>query len=170
MDSAACVKFFLNEGMDVRGLHVDYGQAAAKEEDAAARGVAAHYGIPITSMRCAGFHGKADGLIVGRNAFLVCVALMEAPHSLIALGIHSGTRYWDCSARFLESMQVIVDGYTDGRVRLIAPFLTWSKRQVWAFSKSNEVPIELTYSCETGGNMPCGKCLSCRDKEALGAS
>ena len=169
IDSAACVKFLLNQGIDVHALNIDYGQGAATEERSAASAIASHYRVPLTHLRCDGSRRKAAGLILGRNNFLVFTALVEISRSLIAIGIHSGTRYWDCSPQFLGSTQVLIDGCTDGRVQLVAPFLTWTKRQIWDFCKTEGVPLGLTYSCEAGGSTPCGRCLSCLDKEALSA-
>lgn len=170
LDSAACAKFMMNHVDVVTALHVDYGQAAAVQEYAAAQSVANHYHIELTYVRYDGCRAKAPGLILGRNAFLVLAALMETSSSLIGLGIHSGTRYWDCSPQFIESAQSLLNGCADGRVQLVAPFLAWSKPDIWAYCKREKVPVDLTYSCERGGAVPCGQCLSCLDKEALRAS
>ena len=55
---------------------------------------------------------------------------------------------------------------TDGAVQVGAPFLAWTKRQVWDFATSGDVPLSLTYSCERGGEAACGECPSCQDAEA----
>lgn len=70
---------------------------------------------------------------------------------MIAIGIHEGPQYLDCSERFLKSIQAVVDGYADGRIRVAAPFLKWSKQIIWEFCKEVGVPVDSTYSCEKGG-------------------
>jgi 7-cyano-7-deazaguanine synthase len=169
IDSTACLAFFLEEGVQVKAIFVDYGQAAASREAVAAKAVCTHFGISLYHIRCVGVSAKSAGLIVGRNAFLILAALMEMdePHGLLAVGIHAGTNYWDCSADFVRHVQAIIDGYTDGRVRLSAPFLDWAKADIWRYCVDHHVPTELTYSCQLGLNQPCGSCLSCRDLEAL---
>lgn len=116
-----------------------------------------------------GYENLAGGYVLGRNAFLLHVALMAFSHpaGIIALGIHSGTRYVDCTAGFLRHMQASFDLYADGRIRVDAPFLNWSKREIWEFCRKIGAPLELTYSCENGADQPCGKCASCQDLEAL---
>ena len=83
------------------------------------------------------------------------------------LGSIPGLPYYDCTANFISAVQTIVDGQCDGRIRVAAPFLTWTKRQIWDYSVNQQVPIELTYSCEKGQVQACGSCLSCRDREEL---
>lgn len=148
---------------------MNYGQPAARNEATAATAIAHHYGIPLSVTQVAGARPKSDGEILGRNALLLFTALMEIDdHSaIIALGIHSGTSYYDCSSNFLSTVQSIVDGQCDGRIRVVAPFLDWTKKEIWDYCLKHQVPIDLTYSCEKGLDHPCGVCLSCRDMEAL---
>ena len=169
IDSAACLQFFHTEGLRVRGLHVSHGQPALRQEAIASRSIAAYFRIPFSRVRLAGVKRKAAGEIGGRNALLVATALgeLDGGATMVALGIHAGTPYYDCSARFMSTIQLLVDGYCDGRVRVVAPFLDWSKRAVWDFCIERRVPINLTYSCEQGLVQPCGGCQSCGDLETL---
>jgi 7-cyano-7-deazaguanine synthase len=169
MDSAACIDFYQRQRFVVTGLHIAYGQPASRQEVAAATAIAHHYGIPLTIIRLVGPRPKSDGELLGRNAFLLFTALMEiVDHpAIIALGIHSGTPYYDCSPSFLTAVQSIIDGQCDGRIRVAAPFVEWTKKEIWDYSVEHRVPIDLTYSCERGLDHPCGLCLSCRDMEAL---
>lgn len=171
IDSTACVDFYLSQGMAVEGRHFSYGQASAKQEEQAAEAVARHYGIRLIRTSCVGVRSKGHGLILGRNAFLLFAALLESQRSplLLAIGIHSGTDYYDCSPGFVSSVQQVFDGYTEGTVRVAAPFLAWSKQDIWHFCAQRGVPVHLTYSCERGAEQPCGVCRSCRDLESLRA-
>lgn len=169
MDSAACVDFYRRQHFEVRGLHLGYGQAAARQEGVAAAAVARHYGIPLTVIQLRGARPKSDGELPGRNAVLLFAALMEVGSvpAILTLGVHSGTPYYDCSPNFLAAAQGIVDGQCGGRVRVAAPFLEWTKEHIWEYCLEHQVPLSLTYSCERGLEQPCGVCLSCRDREAL---
>lgn len=170
LDSAACLEFMKSKGFDLTALHVDLGQAAASEEKRAAQNLCNHYGIPIQFARWLGDSDRGSGEIVGRNAFLIFAAVMECPSDgLLVIGIHSGTSYFDCGTEFVSEIQNLLSGYSNGRTQVLAPFLTWDKRQVWEFCVARNVPVELTYSCERGGNPPCGSCLSCKDRKALDA-
>jgi len=172
IDSTACVAFYYWRKFSVRGVFVDYGQAAAPFERLSAKSVSEFYNIPLTQLSLGGCREKSAGLILGRNALLAFIALMESGMQvgLIAFGIHEGTNYYDCSSNFLQAIQGIFDAYTQGRVRVAAPFIEWTKQEIWEFSRSAKVPLHLTYSCELGMEQPCGQCLSCRDLEALRVS
>jgi len=172
LDSAACVEFYLGRGFHVRAIHVDYGQPAARQEETASRAIARHYHLERLALQLKGTQPKATGLIHGRNAFLLFVALMEfGPSvSLFATGVHTGTSYADCSASFIDSIQTVFDIYTNGISRVAAPFADWTKRDIWQFCIQKHVPVDLTYSCEAGGDVPCGRCLSCKDLEVLRAA
>jgi len=47
------------------------------------------------------------------------------------------------------------------RIQVVAPLGDFSKSEVVAIAKSKG--IANTYSCHAGGEIPCGKCISCRE-------
>ena len=169
IDSTACIRFYLDQHEEVQALFVNYGQLSAKREQQAVLLISNYYKIPLRSIRCKGSLRKNGGLIHGRNAFLLYLALMEFPatHGFIAIGTHSGTPYYDCSTPFFSSSQKVFDIYTNGAIRIGIPFLNWKKPDILTFCKQRNVPIDLTYSCELGLNQPCGHCNSCLDLEAV---
>jgi len=172
VDSTACVNYYLDQRFDVRGLFIDYGQLANKRELNSATRVASHYGIELITASFSSPRYFSIGEIVGRNAFLVIAALLVEPKlsGIVSLGIHSGVPYYDCSESFVKDIAGLLDGYTDGKVKLDAPFLKWDKAMIYAYCKEKNVPINLTYSCEAGTSPPCGKCLSCQDRNTLNVS
>lgn len=171
IDSAALLAFYLRQRFSVRALFVDFGQPAAKQESRAASSVCKHYGVRLSIMTVKCGATFSPGEIPGRNAFLVFAAMLVcgAQPGIIAIGIHEGPPYYDCSEGFLKRIQAVVDGYAAGRIKVAAPFLKWGKQIIWEFCKKVGVPVDSTYSCEKGGVRPCGKCLSCKDREALSA-
>ncbi len=167
-DSAACLAFYLEMGRNPCALFVDYEQRSVAEEHEAALAVAEHYGIPLKLTTWRGPRDRTIGYVQGRNAFLALAAFLELPASAtaVALGLHSGTGYPDCSHYFINAVDAVYHTYTP-RVSVIAPFLDWSKADIWAYAKSRQVPLNLTYSCERGGLPPCMACDSCLDRKAL---
>jgi 7-cyano-7-deazaguanine synthase len=168
IDSAACLRYFVNGGYSVTTIFIDYGQLAVERERAAAGLLAARYNVPLMDVR-SGFTVGKTGVIQGRNALLVLSAFagLQLETGLISSGIHAGTNYWDCTPSFINLMQQLLDGYSSGRVKLSCPFLTWTKKEVWDYCLAQKVPIELTYSCEAGLDQPCGTCISCDDRSRL---
>lgn len=171
IDSAVCLAFYRELGHRASAIHVDYGQSARNQERRATEAIAEHYQIPLKMIAVTGSKNQDSQEIIGRNAFLISLALLECGTSsqIIALGIHAGTDYADCSPRFVTQMEMLVGFQTDGQVQVGAPFVAWTKKQVWDFGKLKRVPISLCYSCERSDVEPCGQCLSCRDVRRLNA-
>jgi len=169
IDSTACLAFYLKQNCHVECFHISFGQPASRNERLAATRVARHYDVPLTVLRWSGSEPFTAGEIVGRNAFFLFGALVEIRHrsGILATGIHAGTPYFDTTPNFLTSLQAVFDGYCDGRIRLAAPFIGWSKDEIYLYCKSESIPIDLTYSCEEGLDRPCGTCLSCEDRRLL---
>lgn len=169
IDSSACLHFYLHQGLRAEALFLDYGQPASRAEAKSARAVSAFYKVKLRNAKIRGPEIPKSGEILARNLTLLSVALMAANVrcGMIALGIHAGTRYFDCGPVFRELCERLFDGYTDGRIKFGTPFLAMDKGQVWHYCKQNRVPIHLTWSCEAGSAKLCGKCLSCKDRESL---
>jgi len=171
VDSTACIAFYKAHGHQPAALFVDYGQFAVREESSAVRRVATYYEIELTAVQLRpALRTREDGYVPGRNALLLQLALSYAafPAGIVAIGIHAGVSYPDSSAAVVQAAQLLYDVYTDGCIRVAAPFLTWSKGDVLTFCRAERLPTELTYSCERAAG-PCGTCSSCRDRERLTA-
>lgn len=167
IDSSSCIAFYLRMNHAATGVFIDYGQRVRHKEEQSARAVANYFSIPLHVIRCSGPEAQFEGEIAGRNAFLVFAAVLYHPvfSGLLALGIHGGVPYYDCSEHFVTSLTGILSGYRNGEVLLATPFLQWSKQQVYDVCSELKVLVELTWSCEVGPSVPCGECLSCRDRE-----
>jgi 7-cyano-7-deazaguanine synthase len=170
IDSAACAYMLARRGLAVQGLFFDYGQRAVTPEERAATSVAEYLQVPLRRLRLSGPEPFGAGEISGRNAFFVFAALLylRGRPGVLALGLHSGTGYYDCSDAFLASIDRLVAEHTDGQVSVIAPFVSWTKQDVYEYFVSTGIPVALTYSCESGSSPPCGLCASCRDRKILG--
>ncbi|XWN52224.1 7-cyano-7-deazaguanine synthase [Anoxybacillus flavithermus] len=169
LDSCALVHYYLSKHYKVKALHFDYGQSSKSRERQAVELIAKYYKIDV-QIATLGFPlNERKGEYVGRNAlFLLAAAnLLPVDVSKISLGIHSGTPYYDCSHIFIEDCTKILDGYFAGSVTLEAPFIDFTKAQIYEYCVRERVPIYLTYSCERGYKEPCGECLSCIDRSVL---
>ena len=144
VDSAALVRYYLDQRFHMTGLFIDYGQLAMANEERAATSVASHFGITLDKARFEANQRFGPGEIRGRNAFLAVSALLVYPKltGIVALGIHSGVSYYDCSESFAKTMDTILSEYTDGSVRFDAPFLKWDKAMVFAYCRSTNVPLD----------------------------
>lgn len=170
IDSAACVHILQSQGFEVTAAFVDYGQTAAAQEIKAVGLMAEYLGVAVKYLRASGATSFAAGEHIGRNSFFLFAALffLHAPKGLLAMGLHSGTPYYDCSKTFADRMTQLIAEHTDGRTSFIAPFIDWSKKDVFDYFIRASLPIDRTYSCEAGSVSPCGTCASCLDRRRLG--
>lgn len=169
IDSTATVDFYLSQGNNVTNLFIDYGQISAKKEEKAVKSISEHFKTLFHKIKCYGIGKWKDGYIPARNAFLLHTALMYFPFGkgIIAIGIHSGTNYSDCSEEFISIIQNSYDLFTEGKIIIGTPFIKWNKREIFEYCKMRAIPLNLTYSCELGKEQPCGKCSSCKNLEEL---
>src|SRR6266566_4091625 len=116
LDSAACAHYLKKDGHSVRGLFVDYGQRAARQEQTSAERLSEFLGIQLSTACLTSERSFGTGEIRGRNAFLIfsCMLVGDSHRAqAIALGIHSGTSYYDCSPAFVEGVRRLVAEYSD---------------------------------------------------------
>lgn len=169
----ACIHFYKETNADVEGLFIDYGQKAAIREDEAASNIASYFNIQLFKICLNGLLPSIykSGFIQGRNMALLIIGLMysHVETGSIAIGIHSGTDYSDCTPEFERLSQKIFDLYTGGKFSVGAPFISWSKADIWKYCGIHKLPMDMTYSCELGLNQPCGICKSCKDRTVFNA-
>jgi 7-cyano-7-deazaguanine synthase len=169
IDSTALVDYHLKAGDRVEALFINYDQPSYKQEIKSAINICEHYDIELNELKL-GFKIKEnDGEFFCRNVLMILVGFSSIGISstFISIGTHNGTPFYDSTITFVKDLQTLLDGYFLGTKRLLAPFINYSKTQVYEYVIKNKVPFELTYSCETGDEIPCGKCLSCIDRRKL---
>lgn len=168
IDSSCLLAECAARGTVPTALFIDYGQPVAVVERRASVALAEHFDARWNEITIGGITPSA-GEILGRNALLAHLALTwlgSGTPAVIQLGIHAGTSYRDCTPEFVAETQRSLDFQSGGEVRLLAPFVSWSKELILARALELGVPIEITFSCERA-NSPCGECLSCIDRREL---
>lgn len=172
IDSTSCVHFLQGRGHDVAGVFVDFGQAAAQQERQYAELIRNRFSIPLRIVQVSTSEIFGIGELMGRNAFLIFSAILlgGCRDGLLAIGIHAGTPYFDCSPSFIERIDPLVRECSNGRVSVLAPFVQWSKDEVYSYFVNARIPLSETYSCEAGVVPTCGVCASCKDRTRLECS
>lgn len=104
--------------------------------------------------------------------FLSCAASVALSFDCneIYYGAHSddaaGNAYPDCSSEFNDSINRAIFIGSGDRLTVCAPFIGLSKAEVVKRGLELGVPYELTWSCYSGTDKPCGVCGTCRDRIA----
>lgn len=165
---SAIVTALLSGSRDISGLWIDYGQAAADAESHASTRVADYFGIRLERVTLPTISPKSGGEIPHRNDLLIATAAALFPRTSLAIGIHAGTGYPDCSPSWAKGWKQLLDLQFGGEAELLTPLLGLEKHEVYSLAADLEVPLDITHSCEAG-NSPCGACRSCADRRMIDA-
>ena len=171
IDSTALIAFYKARETLIQGIHFNYGQPGLAGERHAVGAITRHYKVPLSKIDLGLRIVSENGEYRCRNGLLILAAAasLSSSHARLAIGIHSGSPYYDCTPAFVDDTQRLLDAYSGGTLVVEAPFLNFTKADIFAFCRKNHVPVNLTYSCERRSRKPCGECLSCRDREAFNA-
>ncbi len=114
--------------------------------------------------------------VPGRNTVFIAIALSlaEARNAIaIYLGINAVdySGYPDCRPDYLAAFQQLATlsskAGLEGRApKLVAPLVLDSKANIVRKALQLGVPIEKTWSCYSGEDLPCGRCDSCRIRDS----
>lgn len=106
-----------------------------------------------------------------RNGLFLAIAASYAMSNgcnKIIYGAHkddaAGNAYPDCSIDFHSAISRAVNVGSGGAAEIYDPFITCNKSDIVRKGIAIGVPYELTWSCYNGGDKPCGKCGTCRDR------
>lgn len=159
---------------------------------AAALGIAEHHTISVNLAAWGGSALTDDRIAVptrgveagvipstyvpGRNTVFIALGLSLAEARgarTLVLGVNAVdySGYPDCRPDYLDAFQTLADLATkagrDGHgPQLWAPLVHWSKTEIVHQALRLGVPIDTTWSCYSGGEVPCGVCDSCRIRDA----
>jgi len=115
--------------------------------------------------------GIPSTYVPGRNIVFLAIGAsvaesLGADRLIIAANSIDFSGYPDCTPEFIESFQRMLDvgtkaGKEGRRIRIEAPLLKMSKAAIVREAVRLKVPLELTWSCYSGGSKACGRCDSC---------
>ena len=169
IDSSSCIYYYKKLGFNVHGLFVNYGQKAFIQEEKSVKSISKYFSIKTQTVETTIKPIIENSTILGRNYFLLSAAIMSLPFTkgIISLGIHSGTKFPDCTSVFIKTNQEIIDLYSNGNIIIDCPFIELHKQEIIKYFMIAGIPIKYTYSCEEGKVKPCRKCLTCIDLKQL---
>lgn len=166
------------EGITQYPLFVDYGQLCRNREWKACLLVHRRLQLPTPlRMNLRGFgqliscgltdpqrRVNEDAFLPGRNLLLLLAGAAYAYQvnaNAVAIGLLSEEHriFPDQSEQFLKKTEDLLIEALGQRIRVIAPLMGFTKRDVLEMCKKRG--IQGTYSCHSGGSQPCGRCVSC---------
>lgn len=187
LDSSTALVWALKAGHDVVSFGVDYGQRHKRELEYAQQ-LADRLGIPRIVVNAPIGFGKSALLgempvpkghyaeatmsatvVPNRNMIMIALAVSYAESigaQYVVTAVHAGDHYIypDCRPSFTLPLSKAILGATEGRVRLLTPFISWTKTDIVSYAVENALPVELTWSCYEGGTTHCGRCGTCYER------
>lgn len=178
LDSTLIGVMAREEGIHVYPLFIDYGQRAAQREWETCQLI--HQQLGLSSPRrmdlsgfgkviCSGLTStdkdvKDDAFTPGRNLLFLLMASayafqMEAQAVAIGLLSEQFSLFPDQRANFVEKAEWAIQAALGRNIRIVAPLFEFSKADI--IKLAQEKQIRGTYSCHTGTELPCGRCISC---------
>lgn len=113
-------------------------------------------------------------IVPNRNSIMASIAIgiavnEQADH--VALGIHAGDHYIypDCRPSFATTLEqhvkVANEGFLPDHFTILTPFIHMTKADIVTTGATMGVPYEQTWSCYKGGNVHCGACGTCFERQ-----
>ncbi len=111
-------------------------------------------------------------IVPNRNAIMLTLAFGIASANkgnAVALAIHGGDHfiYPDCRPEFIKAFShmqsLALDGYAN--IKLLAPYLHFSKAEIIADGAQYNTPFQDTWSCYKGKDLHCGRCGTCVERQ-----
>ena len=110
--------------------------------------------------------------VPGRNTIFISVALSYAEAinaEIIGLGVNAldYSGYPDCRPDYIEKFQELArlsnkKGRENNPIKIWTPLIDLNKEEIVELAISNNLRINDTWSCYSGGSIPCKVCDSCR--------
>lgn len=72
--------------------------------------------------------------------------------------------YWDTTSAFVDRLNDVQRLNGNGNVKIIAPFVNKSKREVLSIGTKLGIDYERTWSCYSGKELACGNCPTCSER------
>jgi len=190
LDSTVLLYHLRQQGHELRGLGVDYGQRHRRELEAA-RGNCEDLGMEcrVADLRAiqpllagsalTGELAVPDGhytdesmkltVVPNRNMIMLSVAIgwaISLKYDAVAYAAHAGDHpiYPDCRPEFVETMARAARRCDWHEVALLTPFIARTKADIVRLGAQIGVPFERTWSCYRGGEVHCGRCGTCVER------
>jgi len=182
IDSIVACKLIEKQGDNVLPLFVDYGQLAAQKEWDACQQLLSACGFPKPQRIDVSGFGKAisSGITdekkdIKEEAFLPCRNLLfltlaaSYAHTkganALAIGLLDEKTHLfpDQTEEFIVNTNFAVNSTLGGSYMILTPLIQFSKADVIKLAEEYGIPFDKTYSCHSGKDYYCGKCIACKE-------
>ena len=180
VDSSVMMFLLKKENHDLLPLFIDYGQLARKREWKACKNFCQYIGLKPHRMDISGFVESIpsgitnSGLDIEKDAFLPTRNLLFLTLGasfgyaksvyIVAIGLLSNPIFPDQTVEFVEVSQENISTALGADIRILTPLISLNKTDIFGLARKYGLPLDLTYSCHSGSEKPCGHCISCKER------
>lgn len=180
IDSLVMSKIIAEQKEELIPIFIDYGQLARDKEWAACQNVFKESNLPAPTKVDLSGYGKLmptgitdptkdiheQAFLPGRNLLFLIVASSYAHFrgaKKVAIGLLTEKFHIfpDQTGRFIVNTNIAANEALNDDIAIVTPLINFTKSEVIELAKRYKLPIEKTYSCHSGKNTYCGKCISC---------
>jgi 7-cyano-7-deazaguanine synthase len=112
-------------------------------------------------------------IVPNRNSIMLSCAVGVAVANKIQevwAAMHAGDHaiYPDCRPEFIDKLNELIpiaNAWEDPIPKVVVPFIDYTKDMIVKLGSDLGVPYERTWSCYEGGNIHCGKCGTCVERQ-----
>ena len=188
LDSTTVLAYALDKGYDVIALSFDYGQRHKKELENG-KMVAEYYNvdrkvfkidltqtggsaltdnnIQVPQRKLEEIVSIPSTFVPSRNMIFLSIASSYAyvnriDNIFIGVNAIDYSGYPDCRPEFITSMQDSINKALLRDIKIHAPLIDLSKKEIVELGMKLKAPLHLTHSCYEGREKACGMCDSCQ--------
>jgi len=180
IDSLVMSKLISLQGEKQIPIFIDYGQLAREKEWMACQKIFKKSNLPKPTKFDLSGYGKImatgitdsskqiydDAFLPGRNLLFLVVACSYANYKgadRVAIGLleEKSHLFPDQTERFIVNANIASNEALNDDIVIVTPLINFSKKDVISLAKNYKLPIADTYSCHSGNEQYCGKCISC---------
>ena len=182
VDSSVMMLLLKKQGHELFPLFIDYGQLGREKELMACQNICRYLGLEANRINISGF-GKSipsgitnSKLDIEKDAFLptrnLLFLILGAAYGyakaadVIAIGLLSNPIFPDQKTEFVQAAQKSISLSLGVSIRILAPLISLDKFDTLKLAHKYGLPLDLTYSCHSGNEEPCGQCISCKERMA----
>jgi 7-cyano-7-deazaguanine synthase len=182
LDSTLMALMIKEENIVQLPLFIDYGQICRDQELKACKNNFNKLGLPTPIVMDVSGYGKLissgltdsnkrineDAFLPGRNLLFLLAGSAYAYQNnfnavAIALLSEENCIFPDQTSSFVNGTQELISQTLGRDIKIIAPLMQFYKAEVLRLAAKKG--ITGTYSCHSGTEKPCGKCVSCLERD-----
>jgi len=182
IDSLVMCKLLEKEGEKIIPIFIDYGQLSNIKEWEACKRIFKKSNLPEPIKIDLNKYGKLiksgitdtskdiykEAFLPCRNLFFLVVVAAYAFQkgvNTIAIGLLSEKTsiFPDQTEEFIINANFAINSALGKYFTILTPLINFSKNDVIKLAEQYKLSIDQTYSCHSGNDKYCGKCISCRE-------